>query len=375
MTEIDRGLDLLGYDESGYYHADRDTSPDAPRRNGKAPSATNGHAPPAINRYEGRRVDIAALLAKPPQPTPWRCEGLVADGTLTIVGGKAGDGKSWLALALAVGVARGQPVAGIRCELGVSLIIDGEMGPPMYIERLRTAGIGPEIELRDAMGLDLSKPGDLAWLRGEIEDANAKLVVIDSLRRLVPSRSENESDDMAPAVAAVAKLARDTSSAILLVHHMGDSTEKFYRGSTGIKDQCDALFGLLRDEDHDGLCRLSCRGGKGKMRYAAEPADRWLMISPENGGVLASEAPEREDAKMPMREFVKSGILAQLPAKTKTEVAKALGRERNDSTFADAWKELERDGTIWLSNGEWRCRVVLQALDHDHDTTSPGAGS
>jgi RecA-family ATPase len=240
----------------------------------------------------------------------------------------------------------------------------------MYIERLRTAGIGPEIELRDAMGLDLSKPGDLGWLRGEIEESKANLVVIDSLRRLVPSKSENESDDMAPAVAALAKLARDTAAAIVLVHHMGDSTEKFYRGSTGIKDQCDALFGLLRDEDHDGLCRLSCRGGKGKMRYAAELADRWLMISPENGGVLAS-APEREDAKVPMREFVKGGIRAQLPAKTKAEVAKALGRERNDSTFADAWKELERDGTIWLSNGEWRCRVVLRALDHDHDTTSP----
>jgi hypothetical protein len=359
-------------------------APAEPSRNGHAKirqalaerSSCNGHTPPASNqRYKGRRVDIAALPAKPPQPTPWRCEGFVADGTLTIVGGKAGDGKSWLALALAVGVARGNPVAGIRCEPGTSLIVDGEMGPPMYIERLGTAGIGPEIELHDAMGLDLSKPGDLAWLRGEIEESKANLVVIDSLRRLVPSKSENESDDMAPAVGALAKLARDTGAAIILVHHMGDSTEKFYRGSTGIKDQCDALFGLLRDEDCDGLCRLSCRGGKGKMRYAAEPADRWLMISPENGGVLASEAPEREDPKVPMREFVKGGIKAQLPARTKAEVAKALGRERDDSTFRDAWKELERGGTIWLSDGEWRCGVVVSPLGPHHNTTSPEAGS
>jgi AAA domain len=126
------------------------------------PPSSNGHKRAVAvpdSRYDGRRVDIAGLLAKPPQPTPWRCHDVVADGTLTIVGGKAGDGKSWFALALAIGVARGKPVAGIRCELGVALIVDGEMGPSMYIERLRTAGIGPEIELRDAMGLDLSKPG------------------------------------------------------------------------------------------------------------------------------------------------------------------------------------------------------------------------
>jgi AAA domain len=203
-------------------------------------------------------------------------------------------------------------------------------------------------------------------------DTYANLVVIDSLRRLVPSKSENESDDMAPVVASLAKLARDTGAAIVLVHHMGDSPEKFYRGSTGIKDQCDALFGLLRDEDHDGLCRLSCRGGKGKMRYAAEPADRWLMISPENGGVLESSASEREDTKSPMREFVKNGILAQLPAKTKTDVGKALGRPLGDRTFREAWAELEEAGKITHCpiDGEWQGVSRRQPLDN-HDDYHP----
>jgi hypothetical protein len=114
--------------------------------------------------------------------------------------------------------------------------------------------------------------------------------------------------------------------------------------------------------------------GKGKMRYAAEPADRWLMISPENGGVLASEAPERND-KMPMREFVKDGIKAQLPAKTKAEVAKALGRNRDDSTFREAWKELEEAGEISQVDGLWRCGVVVPPLGPEHHTTSSEARS
>jgi RecA-family ATPase len=249
------------------------------------------------------------------------------------------------------------------------------MGAAMYVERLPAAAIGPEIELRDAMGLDLSRPGDLAWLRGEIETVDANLVVIDSLRRLVPSKSENESDDMAPAVAGLAKLARDTGAAMVLLHHMGDG-EKYYRGSTGIKDQCDALFGLLRDEDHETLRRLSCRGGRGKMRYSAEPEDRWLTVSPENGGVLASSPPERVDAKQPMREFVKDGIKAQLPAKTKAEVAEALGRRRDDKTFAGAWKELERDGVIAQRiDGDWDVVVVLEPLGPPTTTTTPEATS
>ncbi len=334
-------------------------------------------------RHAGRGVDIAALLSEPPRSTPWRCGNLVADGTLTILGGKSGDGKSWLALALTVGVARGEDVAGIRCEQGTALYVDAEMGPRMFVERLRHAAIGPEFELRDAMGLDLSRPDDLTWLRGETEATGANLVVIDSLRRLVPSKCENDSDDMAPVVAALAKLARDTGAAILLVHHMGDNPEKFFRGSSAIKDQADALFALLRDDDDPEARRLTCRGGKGKMRYAAEPADRYLAIAPAHGGVVATEAPEPGDEPRNLRrESVKAGIRTHLPAKTKSEVAAALGLRPDDKTFRTAWGELEGDGKIVLAGGEWMVVVpdALGTTDHHHNgddraaTTSEGAG-
>jgi hypothetical protein len=308
-------------------------------------------------RYAGRRVDIAALLARPDTPTRWRCHEIVADGTLTILTGRSGDGKSWLALRLAAGVARGEVVAGIACKRGTALIIDGEMGEQMYIKRLRKAGIGPEIELRDAMGLDLSLPRDLQWLRGEIEGTKARLVVIDSLRRLVPSKRENDSDDMAPTVASLAKLARDTDSAILLVHHMGDSEDKFYRGSSAIKDQADALFALLRDDEEDDLRRLTCREGKGKMRYEAEPDDRYFHFA--ESGITNVDAPEprKPTPSRPTREYVKAEILNNLPAPTKAEVARRLDRRRHDDTFLKAWTELEREDSIVKDGGSWRRSV------------------
>jgi archaellum biogenesis ATPase FlaH len=328
--------------------------------------ADRGKASPSLDRHSGRRVDIARLLREPQRPTPWRCGEVVADGTLTVVSGQSGDGKSWLALALAVGVARGEAVAGIPCMPGTALYIDAEMGQSQFVERLRAAGVGAEIELRDAMGLDLSRDDDLEWLRDQIEDTVADLVVIDSLRRLVPSKSENDSDDMAPTVAALAKLARDLDTAIVLVHHMGDSKEKLYRGSSAIKDQADALFGLLRDDNDPDVRRLTCRGGKGKMRYAPEPADRFLAISPKDGGVTETIEPADDDEQS-VRVDLEDGILSNLPG-NKSGVAAALGRNLQDWSFRKAWealvqaKTIDRDGNIW--------RVVVVAATPATTTTT-----
>jgi hypothetical protein len=335
------------------------------------PSSNGRHEPSPPDRYAGRVVDLDALLAKPPEPIPWRVHDVVADGTLTIVSGESSAGKSWLAQALCTGVARGHTVAGLPCVEGTALYIDAEMGPRMFVDqRLRPTGVkAAEFAYIDAMGLDISTPGDLAWVRGEIERTGANLVVIDSLRRLTPSKSENDSDDMAPAVAALAKLARDTDAAIVLVHHKGDS-EKFFRGSTAIKDQADALFALLRDpDDEEAPRRLRCRGGRGKMRYAPEPPDVYLNISPEEGGVASSDPPEDPGPQVPAREAVATAIKAALPAKTKKEVADKVRRRTDDKTFRDAWNDLRAAGELAEINGVWEGDGSHQPLGNP--TTTP----
>jgi hypothetical protein len=316
----------------------------------------NGHSK---DRYAGRHVDLGPLLAAPAKPVPWRVWDLVADGTVTVLSGEAGSGKSWLAQALCTGVSTGLPVAGLPCTRGKALYVDAEMGPQMFVDqRLRPAGVtAPVFDYIDAMGLDVAT-SDLDWIKGKILETGASFVVIDSLRRLSPSKAENDSDDMAPVVGAIAKLARDTSAAILLTHHKGDSG-KLYRGSTAIKDQADALLGLLRDSDQDGSAnsdvrRLLCRGGKGKMRYAPEPPDVYLTISPIDGGVVACERPEdRPVSGAPTRDAVKASILAVLPVKTKTAAAVKVGRRDDDPTFRAAWAELDSDGLIAKQDGRF----------------------
>ena len=50
------------------------------------------------------------------------------------------------------------------------------------------------------MGLDVSKPDDLAWLHDQIVETGANFVVKDSRRRMTPSKAENQSDDMAATI-------------------------------------------------------------------------------------------------------------------------------------------------------------------------------
>lgn len=73
-------------------------------------------------------------------------------------------------------------------------------------------------------------------------------------------------------------------------------------GPTAIRDQADALLALLRDpDDEHAPRRFGCRGGRGKMRYALEPPDIFLTISPEAGGVTASDPPEGVGPLVPAR--------------------------------------------------------------------------
>jgi KaiC/GvpD/RAD55 family RecA-like ATPase len=301
------------------------------------------------DRYADRRMDIPAGLARDPEPVAYVVDRLAKPGDLTLLTGVAGCGKTWLGLALADGVARGASVAGIACDQGPALIVDAEMGERQYVERFRVTGISPAgIELDDARGLDLSRDDDREWLRSEIERTGARFVLIDSLRRLTPSCHENDSDDMGPVIAALAGIARETDAAILLIHHQGWDTDKAYRGSTAIQDQADAIFTFSRDKADTDIRRLACH----KMRSDAEPEDRFFRLDIQDGIFTTADKPVAEAVRK--RDELQADILANLPARTKAEIARALGVSDDLRSYRDAWFALEQAGEIVQAvDGMW----------------------
>ena len=241
----------------------------------------------------------------------------------------------------------------------------------MFADRLRSSGAtGAEYEYIDAVGLDVSRTDDLAWLQGKIKQTGANLVVIDSFRRLTPSKAENDSDDMAPVVGSLAKLARDTGAAIVVIHHKGES-EKLFRGSSAIQNQTDALFGLVRfEDDPEGPLRhLWCpvaRGAK-RPRYSSDAADVWLLIDEDTGAVDEGDSPDlvahmTTTAESVLRQVIEQDVFAALPAKTKSEVAGTVKRRVDDPTFRAVWTELRRTRSWSRNRASGKRVVVLKTL-------------
>jgi hypothetical protein len=309
---------------------------------------------PRADRYANRRVDVAAELAKPPEPVHWRASPLVADGSLTTLPGPGGSGKSWLMYAIADGVVCGTDVAGIECAQGPAVIFDGEMGRVMAVDRIRKGGYSSAIGLYDAMGLDLSRPDDQEWFESvvseHIDPAVGGFVGIDSLRRLTPSQRENESDDMGPVLVFLASMARRTNAAILLIHHMGHEGRRA-RGSSVILDQSDGVFTFTRarDSDDDTIRQVSARGdGTKAPRYAKPPNDIFLRLD-EDGGVLPADAPHTVSKTA----SYEHAIYTALPKKTKTAIASACGTTHSNTTWRAAWSILLASEAVVQRDGHW----------------------
>jgi hypothetical protein len=309
-------------------------------------------------------LDLEGLVAvhDPNAPKPWVVEPLIIAGMLAIVAGKGGTGKTWVIHEAADAVSRGTTKAGMKGHGPLPvLIIDAEMGAWLTTDRFKTQGYNTDpayMHVFDAQGMDLriAENRQLVWEAAmEILGPRGGLLVIDSLRAIVPSAKENESDDMGPVVTWIRKLCRETNAAGILVHHAGWREERT-RGSSAIKDQADTVWYLGKDADGDVL-RLTCAGADLKApRWGPPPRDLYLRIA-ENGGLVLADAP-RERTEELREQVLKAIHEADPPMTTKTQIARAVGKA-DPKTIDKALADLIREGEVVKPAGS----TVYQAVE------------
>ena len=303
-----------------------------------------------------RFLDVAAMTAAPPPPVRWLAAPMLPRAALTGLFAPGGDGKSLLAAAVAAALAHGGEVAGIACETGTTIYLDGENGEWEIHRRVHTLGLPAKgVRMADASGFDLRR--HLQLLAEIIAEQHPDLVVLDSLRSLTPGLDENDTKQTAAVLDPLRRLTHESGTAILLIHHTNKAGKDF-RGASSIRDSCDALWHLGRADDDDDRSRrfLACR----KMRVAAEPDRLWLRLEVDRGRVLIDRAePPTEQLvqpRRPVRARLSDEILASMgeaPMRL-VEIATAVGRQPKDGSVRNALAALVADDALVRSEEGYR---------------------
>ncbi|HEX4035183.1 MAG TPA: AAA family ATPase [Solirubrobacteraceae bacterium] len=316
------------------------------------------------------------MLRTEPEPVRWVIDGIAARGTLAMLAGRAKEGKSLLAVALAArGVSGGGDLAGIGVSPLRVLVVDAENGGPELHRRVRALGLREEhaggFEVYEALGHDLRN--DLGELETVLIEHRPDLLILDSWRSLWGG-DENDPREVATCLDPIRNLTREHDTATILIHHSRRDGSG-YRGSGAIAACVENVVELSRsDEDTDRRRRVLRNPA---CRYDQEADDRWLRIEADRergilslataeaftpappptkvgyAGALIEEMLPRDHAWHPAKPILEAGEADGFPIRTMQRAARQLGVElsRNGYPSVSVWRWPTRDTVATASFG------------------------
>lgn len=206
--------------------------------------------PPPRLRYKLVSADDL-LHAK---PIAWRVKGVIPEQGIGAIFGPSGCGKSFLAIDLAIRIAKGGEWFGHKVKRYPVLYVclEGEAGLSVRVKAYSAVN-GPiplGIDFID-QPLNLLNPKDVQDLVAVTMDQALPhgVVIIDTLNRAAPGMDENSSVDMGQAVAAAKAVQTAIGGMVLLVHHTGKDASKGMRGHSSLHAALDAAIEVRRDGD------------------------------------------------------------------------------------------------------------------------------
>jgi RecA-family ATPase len=249
-----------------FYRASRDRSP----------STAEGRRPaPAIIPARASRFYCAASLAqRPVPPRAWLVRDLVPTGTVTLLGGDGGTGKSLLALQLTHAVATGGAWLGRSVATGGALYVSAEDDEAELHRRLADvvqasggsfddlnrltlrslAGEDGLLAMLDRSGGGLQASALFHEIETRIAEEKPALVVLDTLADLFPG-NENDRAQARQFIGLLRGLAIRHACAMVLLAHpslSGLSSGSGTSGSTGWNNSVRSRLYLARVQD-DGF--------------------------------------------------------------------------------------------------------------------------
>jgi KaiC/GvpD/RAD55 family RecA-like ATPase len=193
---------------------------------------------------------ISALeLINRPMPL-WQIKGLFHQQSIVMLVAPSGDGKSMVALDIAVVVAEGGFWRGRKVTKGKVVYVVAE-GAGTFSKRLAAIQQHRGDELPENLAIipaapNLSSADDVETLIEAIGDVD--LIIFDTLAQCAYGIDENSSQ-MGQIINSVQRIQQATGATVLLVHHMGKDASKGARGWSGIYAAMDTVISITRKDD------------------------------------------------------------------------------------------------------------------------------
>lgn len=199
------------------------------------------HAPPVQGKPQSQwELSVGTLSEIPEQPFSWLWYPYLPKGTLTLVEGDPGQGKTWALAALAAAVTRGEWPFFFQSDFPN----DKEPGHVLYVSSEDDWRSTMQRRMR-AVGTDFSKVhpvrhrvnphtgqkelvtiGDIAVLEKAIVQWGVKLLIIDPIYAYLPRGIHmNAAEEIKPALELLDDMASRTRCAVILVRHLAKSTQ------------------------------------------------------------------------------------------------------------------------------------------------------
>lgn len=261
-----------------------------------------------------RAFSIAELLTLPkPQ---WLIEGFLPERGFLAIYGAPGDGKTFIALDLALCVATGTPWHGHPVRKSYVIYISAEGGAGIgkrvgaWLDAhgfgsadydtilasfvLSTVAVHPDSEeLAEIIRSTVYAPAyqaELAAYLDEDEDPPPPLIVVDTLARCLVG-NENQQEDMGAFVRALDALREQHDATTMVLHHTGkDGASE--RGSTVLRGACDTMVKIEKSGD---TITMSCDKQKDAEPFTdvdleLVPSEKW-----ESCTLTTEDEREREE--------------------------------------------------------------------------------
>jgi hypothetical protein len=206
-------------------------------------------------------------------PPSFLVEDVLTESGLSMLWGRSGAMKSFVALDMSMCVATGMPWHGKKTRHGLVV----------YVAAEGSHGLGRRaIGWRRTRGRELPAPlfkliphsvaltsDDLDAMVAAILTLEAKpvLIVIDTLARTFGAGDENKQADMNAYVSAADRLREATGANVMIVHHSGVHEDRRERGSNVLRGAADTVIKVSRKDDNLDIIN---QGPEGKQKDAEE---------------------------------------------------------------------------------------------------------